>query len=159
MGIITSGVSYNHVLDTVNKYSLPVNILKLGLCYPFPRELMKAFITNLDDIIVVEEVEPFLEKEVLFIIGQEGWQKRVYGKLDQALPHIYEYNPDIVEQSLTQVFKMEVPEKNPEIDFTNITPPMRPPMLCPGCPHRSTIYGIKKAVQSLKIKKENIIYF
>lgn len=158
VGIITSGVSYNYVLDTVNKYSLPVNILKLGLCYPFPRELMKNFITNLDDIIVVEEVEPFLEKEVLSIIGQEGWQKRVYGKLDQTLPHIYEYNPDIVEQALTQVLKMEVPEKNPEIDFTDITPPMRPPVLCPGCPHRSTIYGIKKAVQSLKIKKENIIY-
>ena len=158
VGIITSGVSYNYVLDTVNKYSLPVNILKLGLCYPFPRELMKNFITNLDDIIVVEEVEPFLEKEVLSIIGQEGWQKKVYGKLDRTLPHIYEYNPDIVEQALTQVLKMEVPEKNPEIDFTDIAPPMRPPVLCPGCPHRSTIYGIKKAVQSLKIKKENIIY-
>lgn len=158
IGIITSGVSYNYVLDTVNKYSLPVNILKLGFCYPFPRELMKNFIANLDKIIVVEEVEPFLEKEVLSIIGQEGWQKKVYGKLDHTLPHIYEYNPDIIEQGLTQVLKVEVAEKNPGIDFSGLTPPLRPPVLCPGCPHRSTIYAIKKAVQGLKIKKENIIY-
>ncbi|MDD3656372.1 MAG: indolepyruvate ferredoxin oxidoreductase subunit alpha [Atribacterota bacterium] len=158
VGIITSGVSFNYALDIINELSLPVNILKLGLSYPFPREFVQKFISNLESIIIVEEVEPFLEKEILSLLGQEGWQKRVYGKLDGTLPRIYEYNPDIICQALTQVLNIERLAEKPGIEFKDIEPPLRPPVLCPGCPHRSTIYAIKKAVQNLKIKKENIIY-
>lgn len=158
VGIITSGASFNYVMDTINEYSLPVNVLKLGLSYPFPKELVKNFIKDLDQIIVFEEVEPVMEKEVLSLLGQEGWQKKIYGKLDQSLPRIYEYNPYIVSQALTKLLKVDIVDKNPNIVLSELKSPLRPPVLCPGCPHRSTLYGIKKAVQSLKIKKENIIY-
>lgn len=157
-GIITSGASFNYVMDTVNRHSLSVNILKLGFCHPFPRELVKEFIKDLEKVIVIEEVEPVMEKEVLSLIGEERWCKKIHGKLDKTLPRIYEYNPDIVDNALTQIFRVKKIDKNPKIDFEGINPPARPPVLCPGCPHRSTIYGLKKAVQSLKIKKENIIY-
>ncbi len=159
IGIITSGTSYNYVMDVVNEYSLPANVLKLGLSYPFPKELMKRFISNLENIIVVEEVEPFLEKEVLALLGQEGWQKKVHGKLDGTLPHIFEYHPNIIREGFAKVFDKKMAGKEGlTIDFQDIKPPLRPPVLCPGCPHRSTIYALKKAVQSLKIKKENIVY-
>lgn len=155
-GIITSGASFNYVMDAVNEHSLQINVLKLGLVYPFPRELVKSFLKQNEEIVVLEEVEPFIEKEILTILGQESWHKKVYGKLDGTLPRIYEYQPDIVLASLIKVLNISLPkEKELKLD---ITPPLRPPVLCPGCPHRSTIYAIKKAVQSLKIKNENIIY-
>ncbi len=159
VGIITSGASYNYVQDLVNEYSLPVNILKLGLCYPFSEELLKKFISNLEHIIVVEEVEPFLEREVLSLIGQEGWQKKVHGKLDKTFPAIFEYHPDIIRKGLAKVLQIEIPEaEGLAAELDDLKPPARPPVLCPGCPHRSTAYALKKAIQSLKIKKENIVF-
>ncbi len=158
VGIITSGTSFNYVQDIVNKFSLPVNILKLGLSYPLPRQLVKEFIRNLESIFVIEEVEPILEKEVLSLLGQEGWQRRIYGKLDGTLPRIYEYNPDIIHKAFAQVLNIELLEETSKFTFEDVKPPLRPPVLCPGCPHRSTIYAIKKAVQNLRIEKENIIY-
>jgi len=156
IGVITSGAAYNYVTDTVNDYSLKVNILKLGLSYPFPGALVKKFIDHNEKIMVIEEVEPFIEKEVLALLGQEGLIKTVYGKLDGTLPRIYEYHPDIILEALLKVLNLSLPKER-ELRF-DIIPPLRPPVLCPGCPHRSTIYAIKKAVRSLKIKDENIIY-
>lgn len=155
-GIITSGSPFNYVMDAVHDHSLKVNILKLGLSYPFPRGLVKKFLERNEKIMVIEEVEPFIEKEVLSLLGEEGWNKKVYGKLDGTLPRIYEYHPDIVLKALMKVLNInQVKEKGLKID---IKPPLRLPVLCPGCPHRVTIYALKKAVQALRIKQENIIY-
>lgn len=156
IGIITSGSSYNYVVDVLNEYNLSVNVLKLGLSYPFPRNLVREFLSGVDKLIIIEEVEPFIEKEVLNLVGQQYKRVSVYGKLDGTLPRIYEYNPDIVAEAIAQVLDFKIPQKFPvKID---LKPPLRPPVLCPGCPHRSTIYAIKKAVKSLKIKDEDVIY-
>jgi len=155
-GIITSGAAYNYVVDVVNENNLSVSILKLGLCYPFPRKLVRKFLDGLDRVIIIEEVEPFMEKEVLALSGQECRKITVHGKLDEIFPRIYEYNPDIIAESMAKVIDFDLPgHKEIKID---LAPPLRPPVLCPGCPHRSTIYAIKKAVKSLKIKDEDVIY-
>lgn len=156
IGIITSGAAYNYVIDVINEHALQVNVLKLGMSYPFPRKLVNNFLNGLDKVIIVEEVEPFIEKEVLVLIGQECAKIPVHGKLDGTFPRIFEYHPDIVAESIAKIMNLSLPrEKEITID---LKPPLRPPVLCPGCPHRSTIYSIKKAVKSLKIKDEDIIY-
>ncbi|HKK83748.1 MAG TPA: indolepyruvate ferredoxin oxidoreductase subunit alpha [Atribacterota bacterium] len=155
-GIITSGASYNYVMDIVNEYSLQVNILKLGLSYPFPRELVRKFLSSIDKVMIIEEVEPIIEKEVLALLGQECKQITVHGKLDGTFPRIYEYHPDIIVESMAKVIDFNL-SKEAEIKI-DLAPPLRPPVLCPGCPHRSSIYAIKKAARSLKIKDEDIIY-
>ena len=155
-GIIASGAAYNYVMDVVNENNLSVSILKLGLCYPFPRGLVRKFLSGLDRVIIVEEVEPFIEKEVLALLGQECKKIKVHGKLDKIFPRIYEYNPDIIAESMAKVIDFALPGQT-EIKI-DLIPPLRPPVLCPGCPHRSTIYAIKKAVKSLKIKDEDVIY-
>ena len=155
-GVITSGAPYNYVIDVVNENNLQVNILKLGLSYPFPRGLVRKFLDGLERVIIVEEVEPFIEKEVLALIGKEYKKIKVHGKLDDTFPRIYEYNPDIIAESIAKVINFNLPE---QIDKNiDIKPPFRPPVLCPGCPHRSSIYAIKKAVNSLKIRDEDVIY-
>ena len=156
IGIITSGAAYNYIIDVVNEHSLKVNILKLGLSYPFPKELVKKFLKSLDKVMIIEEVEPFIEKEVLALLGRECIKLTVYGKLDGTFPRIYEYHPDIILESMAKVLNLNLPGKK---EFkTDLRPPLRPPVLCPGCPHRSSIYAIKKAARSLKIKNEDIIY-
>ncbi|MBN2395116.1 MAG: indolepyruvate ferredoxin oxidoreductase subunit alpha, partial [Candidatus Atribacteria bacterium] len=156
IGIIASGASYNYIMDIINDYPIEVHVLKLGLSYPFPRNLVKKFLQDIDRVIVVEEVEPIIEKEVLALLGQIGWNKKVYGKIDGTLPRIYEYHPDILLEAFIQIFNLDF-SKEREIKL-DVSPPLRPPVLCPGCPHRATIYAIKKAVKKLKIKDQDVIY-
>jgi indolepyruvate ferredoxin oxidoreductase alpha subunit len=109
-----------------------------------------------DNILVVEEVEPVMEKEVLAIIGKHNITKKVYGKLDGTLPRIYEYNPDIVSIGMAKIVDKELIKR--EKCSTKLPLPLRPPVLCPGCPHRATYFALKKAIKKLKLKEEDIIY-
>jgi len=156
LGIITSGGAFNYVMDVVSENDLKVNILKLTFSHPFPEKLVLDFINSVDKILVVEEVEPVMEKEVLAIIGKHNIKKKVFGKLDDTLPRIYEYNPDIISVGMAKITDKILIKKE---KFTTELPlPLRPPVLCPGCPHRASYYALKKAIKGLKLKEEEIIY-
>ncbi|HZK40766.1 MAG TPA: indolepyruvate ferredoxin oxidoreductase subunit alpha [Atribacterota bacterium] len=155
-GIVTSGSAYNYVMDVVSENNLKVKILKLTFSHPFPEKLVLDFINSVDSILVVEEVEPVMENEVLAIIGKYNIGKKVYGKLDGTLPRIYEFNPDIVSAGIAKIIDKELIKK--EEFSTKLPLPLRPPVLCPGCPHRATSFALKKAIKKLKLKEEDIIY-
>ena len=154
IGVITSGSAFNYVMDVVEENDLKINVLKLTFSYPFPEKLIFQFIKDLHRVVVVEEVDPVMEKEVLAVIGRYGLKKKVHGKLDGTLPLIYEYSPDIVLECLKHVLDLNLPKK--EVYETEVPLPNRPPTLCPGCPHRAAYYSIKKAVNNLGL--ENVIY-
>lgn len=153
-GIITSGGSFNYVMDILDEYKIPAKVLKLTLSYPFPEKLVREFLNSVKQLAVVEEVEPIMEKEVLSVIGKYGMEKKVFGKLDGTFPRALEYTPDIVRESLGKFFNLNLPQK--EWIKSDIPLPSRPPILCPGCPHRATYYALKEAVKNLGIK--NVIY-
>ena len=136
LGIITSGGAFNYIMDVVSENNLKVKILKLTFSHPFPEKLVLDFINSVEKILVVEEVEPVMEKEVLAIIGKHNIVKKVYGKLDGTLPRIYEFNPDIISVGMAKItYKISIKKEK----FTTELPlPLRPPVLCPGCPHRAT---------------------
>jgi len=156
LGIVTSGGAYNYVMDVVSENDLKVKILKLAFSHPFPEQAVLDFINSVDNILVVEEVEPVMENEVLAIIGKYDLRKKVYGKLDGTLPRIYEFNPDIVSSGMAKVVDKELIKR--EKFSTKLSLPLRPPVLCPGCPHRATSFALKKAIKKLKLKEEDIIY-
>jgi indolepyruvate ferredoxin oxidoreductase alpha subunit len=153
IGVITSGSAFNYVMDVVDENNLPLNILKITLSYPFPEKRVLEFMEGLDSVIIVEEVDPVMEKEVLAIIGKHGLKKKVYGKLDGTLPMIYEYSPDIIIEGLKKVIKFD--PRKPNIYKPDISLPVRPPTLCPGCPHRAAYYAVKKAGDNLNL---DVIY-
>jgi len=156
LGIITGGGAFNYVMDVVTANDWKVKILKVTLSYPFPEKLVLNFIKSVDSILLAEEVEPVMEKEILAIIGKHNLNKRVYGKLDGTLPRIYEYNPDILFNGMAKVLNKVLPKK--EWVFTKLPLPTRPAVLCPGCPHRATYFALKSAIKKLKLKEEEIIY-
>lgn len=156
VGIITSGSAFNYVIDVVSENNLKVKILKLTFSYPFPEKLVLDFINSVDNILIAEEVEPVMEKEVLAIIGKYNIKKKVYGKLDGTLPRIYEYNPDIISFGMAKIVDKELIKR--EKFSTKLSLPLRSAVLCPGCPHRATYFALKKAIKKLKLKEEEIIY-
>jgi indolepyruvate ferredoxin oxidoreductase alpha subunit len=154
VGVVTSGGAFNYVMDVIVENQLEVNVLKLTLSYPFPDDLVLKFIKDLDSVIVVEEVDPIMENEVLSIIGKNGLKKIVHGKLDGTLPMIYEYSPNIILDAMERVLVKDLIKY--DTDESAIKLPERPPTLCPGCPHRAAYFSVNRAAKLLNIK--DVIY-
>jgi indolepyruvate ferredoxin oxidoreductase alpha subunit len=141
MGIVTSGVAYNYVKEVVESLNIDCKILKLGMPYPLPTKICKEFIGTCDHLLMVEELEPFLEEAFKVIAQEEKLQVSIVGKGYGGLRKTYEYNIDIVEKAIRVFFGMK---KKKEVKNAELPLPPRPPVLCPGCPHRATYYAVKQ---------------
>ncbi len=155
VGIITSGGAYNYVSDVVKQNNVDVNVLKLGFSHPFPEAIVKKFLEDNDEVLVIEEVDPINEIETLAIAGAYNIPVVIHGKRDGFMPEIYEYNPDIVYDAIMRLnpFKSDKPETNKP---SSIPLPNRPATLCSGCPHRASFYAAREAVDSLNLDVESI---
>jgi len=138
LGIITSGVSYRHLLEAMDQLKLRLPILKLGITWPLPEEAIRKFIRPLKKVMVVEELEPVLQLAVERLAKEANPKLEVEGK--DHISSIYETSPIMVEKALAEFLgrKWKDQRKTPEV-------PTRPPVLCPGCPHRSTFWCAKTA--------------
>ncbi len=143
LGIITSGVSFQYAMETAPGAS----ILKLGLTYPLPEKMVREFAAGVEKLVVVEELEPFLEEQIL------AMGINVKGK--GLIPRVGELNQDIVRdafESAGWIETIEKPVQDGLIDEVK-TLPKRPPLLCPGCPHT----GIFSVLHSLGLRRKTTI--
>lgn len=123
IGVITSGVTYEYV-----KEALPdASVLKLGMVYPLPERMIKDFAANVEKLYVTEELEPFIEDQIkamgISVTGKELFT--VQG----------EYSVNMIAERIGGI-------KKDIIDAGAL--PQRPPVMCPGCPHRGVYYVLKK---------------
>jgi len=142
-GVITSGVSYLYVRDAVRELGLEqqVNILKLGFSHPHPKAVIRKFLSGLTRVLVVEELEPFLEETVRIVAQESGYRVMVAGKGEKLIPRAFELDAAKVKRAMGNFFGIAY---NPPELFSIPQLPQRPPNLCPGCPHRATYYSIRK---------------
>lgn len=126
IGIVTSGISYQYAKEV---FGDDASYLKIGMSYPLPDKLIKEFANKVDKLYVIEENEPYLENAIK-VMGI-----KCIGK--ELIPICGELNPDIIRKNI-------LGEENKEIYSTDIIPPSRPPVLCPGCPHRGIFYAVSK---------------
>ena len=146
IGIIASGVSYTYVKEFVSG----VSILKLGFTNPLPERKIAEYVRSKKAVIVAEELEPFVEDQVLRICAQNGISVPVYGKRTGHMPRAWEYSPDTLKgiAGLVKVRDFPEPMSVPAMQL-----PSRPPTLCAGCPHRGMFAAAKRAAG-----KQDIIY-
>lgn len=130
VGVITSGVAYQYAREVLPD----ATYLRLGMSFPFPVEKARAFCRRFDEVLVIEEGEPFLEEQ-LRIHGIDN----IVGKA--KIPLMGELNPEIVAQAIdgTPV---------PASYASEMPVPPRPPLFCLGCPHRGVFYALKKMMGS-----------
>jgi indolepyruvate ferredoxin oxidoreductase alpha subunit len=145
-GIVTNGVSMNYVQDAINDLGIGerVKVLRLGFSFPMPEDLIARFLTGVDRVLVVEELEPIMEREIRSIAQSRGIGIPINGKGDGLFSRIYEFDPGLVRKTIASYFG--VPDPSPKaVDVSDIPDlPGRPPTLCAGCPHRAMYYAIKK---------------
>jgi len=138
-GVIASGVSYLYVMEALKELKLDLPVLKLGFFYPLPEKKIKNFIQNLKKVLIVEELEPYLEKEVKILAKETNPDLAVFGK--DFLPIIGELNSEKVISALVGITGKKY--KNPKIISLDLS--KRFPRLCPGCPYLSVFAILKKA--------------
>jgi len=147
--VVTSGISYGYVMEAIRWLGLEnkVSILKIGTPYPLPRELTKQLLKAVPEVLVVEELEPFVEEGVKVIAKDEDIRVKIHGK--DMLSLIGELSTRQVTEALCKLTGAK-----PPIDFTEIDKirqeaqellPLRPPTMCAGCPHRASFYAINIA--------------
>ena len=126
IGIITAGISYMYAKEALGNR---VNYLKLGMVYPLPQQKIRDFVKGLDKVYVVEELDPFIEEHCK-VMGLDVIGKEVFTLLG-------EYTPDMIKKA---VFN----EDAAPFSAVEEAIPVRPPVMCAGCPHRGTFYVLKK---------------
>ena len=125
LGIITSSTSYQYVTEV---FGDSVSILKIGMANPLPDQLILDFAKKVDRLVVVEELDPIMENHC------RALGLKVEGK--DLLPICGEFSQNLIAKALGK----EVPKGL----TLNEALPMRPPVMCPGCPHRGLFYTLKK---------------
>ena len=146
--VITSGISYSYAKEYM-KYHEDIKLIKIATAYPFPEDLLLKALEGVKEVICLEELSPFIEEQVLKIIGKHGLQIRVSGKLDGKVPHSGENSSNQVAAILSDFLGTE--KLSGGLDISDAPAlPMRPPVLCAGCPHRASFYAVKQAMKGKK---------
>jgi indolepyruvate ferredoxin oxidoreductase alpha subunit len=148
IGILSSGMPYAHSMDAINLLHLndSVNILKLGMVYPLPEKMITKFLKSCQKVLIVEELEPILETLVKKIAFENNIKVEIHGK--DLLPQNNEFPAEIVIDTIAKFCGTTSPYKAPDLKGVMQAPP-RPPVLCPGCSHRTAFYAMKLVEQEL----------
>ncbi|MCX7683399.1 MAG: indolepyruvate ferredoxin oxidoreductase subunit alpha [Anaerolineae bacterium] len=131
LGIITAGVAYQYAREVFAGFSF----LKLGMTYPLPVSAIRAFAAAVEKLVIVEELDPFIEEQVR-ALGLEAIGKEFF-------PLTWEFSTGIVRESALKA-GLPVAPPPPAAPLPSVTLPPRPPVLCPGCPHRSVYFNLRK---------------
>jgi indolepyruvate ferredoxin oxidoreductase alpha subunit len=148
-GIISSSAAYNYAVEESDLLGLDVSIMKLGMTHPLPEKFIGEFLEKHEKIIVVEELEPYLELQVKAIAKDYAPNVEIYGKMGkQYFPRDGELSQRVVATGLAKITGKKLPINLEKIDekYSEVSRnlPPRPPILCAGCPHRASMYVMKK---------------
>ncbi len=187
LGIIVAGVSFAYLQELRQRaphWFDDVPVLKLGLVHPLPRQDISELLAQLDRVLVLEELDPLIETQVLAIIAEEGLRVKVHGKRDGLLSRVGDYALETVQSALAVIDEqrgrapawarlrevknapgMQEMPAQANLRETNgharkALPVMAPPRsleFCPGCPHRMTYYALNRAIEQLGYTRDEVI--
>ena len=147
-GIVAQGISYANVKDILDEASAQgwdvPSLLKISTPFPFPEKLACDFLKSVDEVLVIEELDPYIERHLVYVCGRAGLNVSIKGKITGDVARSGENLPDLVQKYISGFMGWESASsdavKTPEL-------PVRPPVLCAGCPHRASFYAVKKAMK------------
>ena len=151
-GIATQGVSYSYVAETLAERAdeareMP-RVLKVATPFPFPEKLAVEFLQGLDEVLCIEELDPVIERALIFLCGKYQLPVKIRGKLTGDIKRAGENTRDTVYDDIAAFMGWPKAETSalPEPPVSVV----RPPVLCAGCPHRASFYAVKRAMKGQK---------
>ena len=176
IGLVSHGSGYAILRDSLSESVRPA-LLKIGTPFPFPEQLAAAFMKDVDEVLVIEELDPVLERALIYTCGKYGLHVKIHGKLDQSVKRSGENSVDEIRELIaafagraclrdssgakpdgangradaSAAGKAEDTSGNAQEKQDNLPAlPVRPPVLCAGCPHRASFYAVKQAMKGKK---------
>ena len=171
LAFAAGGISYCYLMEALSLLGLKdIPVLKIGTPYPFPKPLAEEFLKSHEQIVVFEELDPVIEENLVKIAGYARVNCQIRGKLDGTVPEAGELSVEIIKEiiqketlkhrerlceaeerqssglslaSLRAAEPRRVQDASPDL-------PVRPPVLCAGCPHRGAFYAVKQAMKGKK---------
>ena len=140
LGVVTSGVTYQYAREVFPEASF----LKLTMTYPLPQNLIRHFAAQVDRVIVIEELDPFLQENI------QAMGIEVTGK--EFIPRVGELNAGIIGEASGTAGLLAETLPRQKLDIA-LTLPKRPPLLCPGCPHTGIFFVLSSIGQRSKPPK------
>lgn len=149
-GIATGGFNYTYVTEAMADLG-QLRELKVSTPHPFPEQLAVEFLTGLEEVLCIEELDPVIERELIYIAGKYHLPVKILGKLSHHVKNSGENTRDSVLADIAAFMGRQLPEQGENGQIVPVPElPVRPPVLCAGCPHRASFYAVKKAMQGRK---------
>lgn len=143
--VVASGISYAYAKEFLKDYP-EVKLIRIGTPYPFPESFVKKALEGVTEVLSLEELSPYNEEQIAKLCGRNGILLSIRGKLTGDVPASGELSTNLIAGILRKY--LELPGEASEIDVSDAPElPVRPPVLCAGCPHRASFYAVKKAMK------------
>lgn len=169
LGVATHGISATYVAENLCEKD-DVRVLRVATPYPFPEPLAAEFLDGLDEVLCVEELDPVIERALIATCGRRGINVKIRGKLTGDNQPSGENTVESVGHAIDVFLGREADDEPaaPGISPRAVlqaegrsclstgncpappTLPIRPPVLCAGCPHRASFYAVKRAMRGRK---------
>lgn len=146
-GIATHGISFSYTMEALHGKAAP-RLLKVATPFPFPEQLAVEFLQGLDEVLCLEELDPVIEQELVYLCGKYHLPTRIRGKLTEDVALAGENSCDSVAADLAAFLGWQPTEQNAADQPPEL--PVRPPVLCAGCPHRASFFAVKEAMKGKK---------
>lgn len=158
-GVIYVGAAEGNFKEALKKYNLKLSWLKIGMVHPLPEERIKEFLEKVERVLVLEELDPLVEAEVIRIAHPLNKKVKILGKFDKTLSLIGNYSFKKIKNALEVLLKtkLESGQHSKILEKAKELEVKRPTSFCVGCPHRGTYFALNKAIKNLKYKKGEII--
>ncbi len=156
-GIAAGGISFTYAMEALEQTE-KLRLLKVATPHPFPEKLALEFLDGLEEVLCIEELDPVIERELTYLCGKHHLPVKIYGKLTHHMPNAGENTQDSVRQNIAKFLGYQAQEQpseasaGSECQKADSPPalPVRPPVLCAGCPHRASFYAVKTAMKGRK---------
>lgn len=145
--VFASGVSYAYAKEYLQNRE-DVVLAKISTPHPFPEKFALSVLENVDEALCFEELSPYIEQNLLKIAGKHHLPVKIFGKTTGNGKLSGENSADIAEEIIGEFLGEKKAEKHDFSDMPKL--PVRPPVLCAGCPHRASFYAVKTAMSGKK---------
>lgn len=146
--VVASGVSYAYAKEFLKNHS-EVRLVRVATAYPLPERFLSEVLRNTEEVLCLEELSPYIEEQLLKLAGKYHLPVTVRGKLDGMVPHNGELSTNLIAGILCDYLGIEAPTRAADLSDAPALP-VRPPVLCAGCPHRASFYAVKQALKGKK---------
>ena len=146
--VVTSGVSYTYVKECLKGHE-GVRLIRIATAFPFPEDFILKALDGVKEVLCIEELSPCIEEQILRAAGKHHLALRVSGKLDGSVPHNGENSVELCTGILNTFLGVRTGYEQRDLSDAPALP-VRPPVLCAGCPHRASFYAVKKAMKGRK---------